>query len=278
MMDERNERLIDAHLEGRLTDGEIRELDALVRTDPRFRAALAAAAHDEASLAELCGRRPAAGGGPSPSARSRSRLVAALAGLAAAAAAGWLWLAGVDGAAATCRVVETRGSVLLLARGPGEEATPLTAGDEIAAERRIWTCPWAAVALRLADGTRLQIDRASEATLACGRRPQVDLIRGTAFVTRERGAAGSAVLKTAQASIEVGHGLAAVVVDEERTVIEVAEGETFLSAAGGPLTRIAAGQVAVLKKDGGSSVEVRQGRLEWQLPDESAGPEPASGS
>jgi ferric-dicitrate binding protein FerR (iron transport regulator) len=192
-----------------------------------------------------------------------------------AAAVGWLWLPNTDATDAACRVVETRGSVLLLPRDPGEEATPLAAGDVIATERRIWTCPWAAVALRLADGTRLQIDRASEATLACGRRPRVELIRGTAFVTRQRGAAGSAVLQTPQASIEVGHGLAAVVVDEDRTVIEVAEGETCLTAAGGPTTRIAAGQVAVLEKDGDGGVEVRQGRLEWQLPDESAGPGPA---
>ena len=279
MTDERQEWLIDDYLQGRLGTAEIREVDALVRTDPRFRAALATAAHDEAALAGLYGGRKEIGAAPSAAGSTLRRLVAAGVGLAAVAAAiGWLWLSGAGDDGGACRVVETRGSVLLLARAAGEEATPLAAGDAIVAERRIWTCPWGAVALRLADGTRLQIDRDSEAAVACGRRPQVDLIRGTAFVTRDRGAVGSAVLKTAQASIEVGQGLAAVVVDGDRTVVEVAEGETSLIAAGGATTRIAAGQVAILEKDGDGGVQVRQGRLGWQLPDESPGPAPAAGS
>lgn len=278
MTDERHERLIDAYLQGRLTTVEIREVDALVRQDRRFRTALAVAAHDEAALADLGGGR-AAGGGPPAVVRRWRRLLVAGAGLAVAATGGWLWFAGWGGGAAACRVVETRGSVLLLARAAGEEATPLAAGDEIAAERRIWTCPWAAVALRLADGTRLQIDRASEAALACGPRPRVELIRGTAFVTRERGAAGTALLTTAQASIEVAHGLAAVVVDDDRTVVEVAEGETSLTVPGGGTTRIAAGQVAVFENDGGGDVRVRRGRLAWQLPAEApAGPPADAGS
>lgn len=279
MTDERHEWLIDDYLQGRLGAAEIREVDALVRTDPRFRAALATAAHDEAALAGLYGGRKEIGAAPSAAGSTLRRLVAAGVGLAALAAAiGWLWLSGAGDDGGACRVVETRGSVLLLARAAGEEATPLAAGDAIVAERRIWTCPWGAVALRLADGTRLQIDRDSEAAVACGRRPQVDLIRGTAFVTRDRGAVGSAVLKTAQASIEVGQGLAAVVVDGDRTVVEVAEGETSLIAAGGATTRIAAGQVAILEKDGDGGVQVRRGRLGWQLPDESPGPAPAAGS
>lgn len=279
MTDERHEWLIDDYLQGRLGAAEIREVDALVRTDPRFRTALAAAAHDEAVLVGLHGRRTVIVADPPATGRTLRRLVAAGVGLAAVAAAlGWLWLSGAGEDGVACRVVETRGSVLLLARAAGEEATPLTAGDAIVAERRIWTCPWGAVALRLADGTRLQIDRDSEATVACGRRSHVDLIRGTAFVTRDRAAVGSAVLKTAQASIEVGRGLAAVVVDGDRTVVEVAEGETSLIAAGGATTRIAAGQVAILEKDGDGGVQVRRGRLGWQLPDEPPGPTPAAGS
>lgn len=268
MTDERHERLIDDYLQGRSTAAEIREIDALARTDERFRAALAAAAHDEADLEHLFAG-PATRMKAMPAAvLPRRSLAAAVAGLTAVAAAvGWLLILGVDADGAACRVVETRGAVLLLAREPGERATPVNAGDVIAAERRIWTCPWGAVALRLADGSRLQIDRASEAMLECGLRPQIELFRGTAFVTRDRRAAGSAVLKTARASIEVGHGLAAVVVDEDHTVIEVAEGEAFLTAAGGRTTRIAEGQVAVLEKDGSGDVQVRKGRLEWQLPD-----------
>lgn len=279
MTDERHDRLIDDYLQGRSSGPEIREIDALVRADERFRAALAVAAHDEALLEQLFGGRVAFAGGRPTAGRVRRGLLVAAAGLAAVAAtAGWLWLSNAD--AAACRVVETRGSVLLLARIPGEHATPVEAGDVIVSEQRIWTCPWGAVALRLADGTRLQIDRGSEATLACGGRPQVDLITGTAFVTRERRTAGTAMLKTAQCSIEVGHGLAAVVVDGDRTVIEVAEGETLLTAAGGRTTRLAAGQVAVLKQDEGGDIQVRKGRLEWTLPEDSPdlGPSDAGGS
>lgn len=278
MTDERHERLIDDYLQGRATDAEVREIDALVRTDERFRAALAAAAHDEAALVEVCGGRAARRRGRPTVDRPWNRLAAACAGLAAVAAstAGWLWLSGLNANAAACRVVETRGSVLLLAREAGAPATPVAAGDVIVNDRRIWTCPWAAVALRLGDGTRLQIDRASEAALTCERRPQVDLFKGTVFVTRAHGATGSAVLKTGQATIEVGHGLAAVVVDGDRTVVEVAEGETRLTTVDGTTTQVAEGQVAILEKDGVGGVQVRQGRLEWQLPEAAVADQPAA--
>lgn len=278
MTDERHERLIDDYLQGRSTAAETREIDLLVRNDERFRAALATAAHDESALERLFGGRSAIGIGMPTTGRSRRGVAAAMAGIAAVAAtAGWLLLTGVDARGGACRVVETRGSVLLLSRVPGEPATPVEAGDAIATERRIWTCPWGAVALRLADGSRLQLDRDSEAMLACGLRPRVELIKGTAFVTRGDAAAGTAVLKTAQASIEVGHGLAAVVVDDDRTIVEVAEGETFLTTAEGKTTRVAEGQVAVLEKGGAGDVEVRMGRLQWQLPDEPSAARSASG-
>jgi ferric-dicitrate binding protein FerR (iron transport regulator) len=273
-MIEKHEQLIEDYLQGRLAGAEIQDIDALVRTDPRFCAALALAADDEATLLALHAASPAIGDGQRASAWPLRRLLPAGVALAAAAAVGWLWLAGMQDRGVACQVVETRGLVLLLPETEGTHPTPVAAGDRIAAKRRIWTCPWGAVALRLADGTRLQFDRASTATLADGRQTQVELIRGTVFVTRDRGIAGSAVLKTSQAAIAVGHGLAAVVVDGDRTVIEVSEGEAQVSAAGGTTTQIAAGQVAVLEKDGGG-VQVRRGRLQWQLPDEAAAPGPA---
>lgn len=277
-MIQKHEQLIDDYLQGRLTGAAIQELDALVRSDPRFCAALALAADDEASLLALHHAPPAIGVGQRAAAGTLRRLLPA--GIALmAAAAGWLWLVGMQDRGAACQVVETRGRVLLLPETEGTRPTPVAAGDTIAAERRIWTCPWGAVAMRLADGTRVQLDRASTATLAGGRQSQVELIRGTIFVTRDRRAAGRTVLKTSQAAIAVGHGLTAVVVDGDRTVVEVADGEAEVSAAGGTTTRIAAGQVAVLEKDGGG-VQVRRGRLQWQLPDEAAapGPAPAAGS
>lgn len=274
MTADRRGRLIEDYLQGRATAAEIREIDALVRDDDRFRSTLAMAAHDEAALEHLCGRRV-----PVVQAVTEGRglcgglLAVVAAGVAVAV--GWLWLAGRTQPPIGCQVVETRGSVLLLARDPGHEATPLGAGDVIDTDRRISTGPWAAVALRLANGTRLQIDRASEATLACGGRTRVGLIKGTAFVTRDRSATGSAVLTTPQASIEIAHGMASVVVDDDRTVVEVAAGETTLTVPGGGTARIAAGQVAVVEQDDGGAVRVRQGRLTWHVPDAAADPGPA---
>lgn len=277
MMDARRERLIDDYLQGRATPAEIREIDALVRSDERFRSSLALAADDETALEWLGGHRGPVGGGMTVGRGVHGGLLVAAAGLlAAAAAGGWLWLAGRSPRPAGCQVVETRGSVLLLARGPGAESTPLAAGDTIPAEGRVWTGPWAAVAVRLADGTRLQIDRASEATLKRGDRPRVELLRGSAFVTRDRGVGGHATLTTPQASIEVGHGLAAVIVDADRTIVEVAAGETTLTQPDGGTTRMAAGQVAVVERGDGGAVRVRQGRLEWQLPDDAAGAGPVA--
>jgi len=274
MTADRRERLIEDYLQGRATASAIREIDALVRDDDRFRSALAMAAHDAAALEHFCGRRVPIAKGVTEGRGIRGGLLAAVAA-GIAVAVGWLWLAGRTKPPIGCQVVETRGSVLLLARGPGEEASPLLAGDVIDTDRRIWTGPWAAVALRLANGTRLQIDRASEAAVACGGQTRVELIKGTAFVTCDRNAAGSAVLTTPQASIELTRGVASVVVDDDRTVVEVAAGETTLTVLGGETTRIAAGQVAVIEKDDGGAVRVRQGRLAWQLPDAAADPGPA---
>lgn len=276
MTEDRRERLIEDYLQGRATAAEIRAIDALVRADERFPATLAAAAHDEAALEQLCGRRVPIAKGASAGRGMRGRLLAtAAAGVVVAVTVAWLWLAGRTQPPIGCQIVETRGSVLLLARDPGEEATPLVAGDAIDSDGRIRTGPWAAVALRLANGTRLQIDRASEATLACGTQTRVGLIKGTAFVTCDRNAAGSTVLTTPQASIELTRGVASVVADDDRTVVEVGAGEMTLTVLGGETTRIVAGQVAVVEKDDGGAVRVRHGRLTWQLPDAAADPGPA---
>jgi ferric-dicitrate binding protein FerR (iron transport regulator) len=275
MTEDRRERLIEAYLQGRATASEIREIDALVRSDPRFPATLAAAANDEAALEHLCGHRVPFAAGMTAGRVMRGGLLAAVVGVVVVAG-GWLWLAGRPQPLIGCQVVETRGSVLLLARDPGDEATPLEAGDVVDTDGRIRTGPWAAVALRLANGTRLQIDRASEATLANGSRTRVNLIKGTVFVTRDRNAVGSVVLTTPQASIELISSVASVVVDDARTVVEVAAGETTLMTTGDGTTQIAAGQVVIVERGDGGAVLVRQGRLTWQLPDAAVDPGPAA--
>jgi ferric-dicitrate binding protein FerR (iron transport regulator) len=269
MTDERHEQLIDDYLQGRGDEATIRMVDRLVREDEGFRDTLLAAAVAAAAL----GDRSAPNAAPASSAPHRRAWLAGLAA-AAAAAAGWLWLAGAPGRSDACRVVDTRGSVLLLGGSPGQEPEPVAAGDLIASDRRIWTCPWGAVSLQLADGTRVQFDRSSEARLVCTRRPRIDLAQGTAFVTRQAAVAGVATLTSPHAAITIDRGLAAVIADGDRTIVEVAEGEARLTDRnGGRETRIAAGQVAVFERDSLGDIRVREGRLSWELPED---PTPAA--
>lgn len=271
MRNEEHERLIDDYLQGRSDEAAIRQIDGLAREDVGFREALVTAAALEAAL----GERSAAGSGPALApGPGRSRLAgfaAAAAAAAVAAAAGWLWVTAMPGRSDTCRVVETRGLVLLLPETPTERATPLAKGDVVEAGRRISTCPWGAVALRLGDGSRIQFDRGSEARLLSTLRPEFDLVRGMVFVTRHRGLESSVTVTSQHASLDIDHGLAAMTTDTERTVIEVAEGDAWLcNRAAGERTRIAGGQITVVEQDQAGGIQIRPGRLRWELP---AGPE-----
>ena len=261
MTDERQDRLIDDYLQGRSDEAAIREIDRLAREDHDFRETLMAVAVVEAALRD----RSPASVGPG---RGRARLAGLAAATGAAAAvAGWLWVAAVPGRSDACQVVDTRGRVLLLAETKQEQATSVSSGDVIASGRRIWTCPWGAVALRLADGSRIQFDRGSEARLQCTPRPHIDLAQGIVFVTRNADEAGSTTITSQHASVTIDSGLAAVITDEERTVIEVAAGEAWLSDhPDGARTKISAGQVAVVKQNQAGGISVHQGRLSWELP------------
>lgn len=267
MTDERHEQLIDDYLHGRANEATIRTVDRLVREDEGFRDTLLAAAVTAAALQERSGRRAAPVASPP---RRRTWLAGlASAALAAAAAAGWLWLATTSGRSDACQVVDTRGSVLLLGAAPGEKPQSLAAGDLITSDRRIWTCPWGAVSLQLTDGTQIQFDRGSEARLVCTRQPRIDLAQGTAFVTRKADVAGVATLTSPHAAITIDRGLAAVIADRDRTIVEVAEGEVGLTDRDGRRqTRISAGQVAVVERDAQGNIRVREGRLSWELPED----------
>jgi len=272
MRSEEHERLIDDYLQGRSDEAAIRQIDGLAREDDGFREALVMAAALQAAL----GERSAAGGGPALApGPGRSWLAgfaaAAAAAAAVAAAAGWLWVTAMPGHSDTCRVVETRGLVLLLPETPTERATPLATGDVVEAGRRISTCPWGAVALRLGDGSRIQFDRGSVARLLSTSRPEVDLVQGIVFVTRHRGLESSVTVTSQHASLAIDHGLAAMTTDTERTVIEIAEGDAWLcNHPAGERTRIADGQITVVEQDQAGGIQIRPGRLRWELP---AGPE-----
>ena len=55
--------------------------------------------------------------------------------------------------------------------------------------------------------------------------------------------------------------------DEDRTVVEVAEGEAWLRDRGhGEQTRITAGQVAVVEPAPEWGIRILPGRLRWELP------------
>jgi ferric-dicitrate binding protein FerR (iron transport regulator) len=265
MSDDRHEHLIDDFLQGRSDRTAIREVERLIREDAGFREALAETALVEAALSD----RPAAGVAPAPALRRvRPRpVVLVAASIAAAALAAGLWLVTVPGRRDGCQVVETRGRVLLLAETPAERSQALGSGDKIATGRRIWTCPWGAVAVRLGDGSRIQLDRGSEARLLSTSRPDVELTEGIVFVTRQAGLTGSATITSRHASVALEHGLAAVTADEDRTVVEVAEGEAWLRDRGhGEQTRITAGQVAVVEPAPEGGIRILPGRLRWELP------------
>jgi ferric-dicitrate binding protein FerR (iron transport regulator) len=265
MSDDRHERLIDDFLHGRSDQTAIREVERLIREDSGFREALAETALLESALSDRSAARAAAA--PTPRRGLPRPVGIAAAGIAAAAVAAGLWLVAVPGREDGCQVVDARGLVLLLAETPAERSRALGSGDRVATGRRIWTCPWGAVALRLGDGSRIQFDRGSEARLLSTSRPDVELTEGIVFVTRQTGLTGSATITSRHASVALEHGLAAVTADDDRTVIEVAEGEAWLhDRRRGEQTRITAGQVAVVEPAPEGGIRILPGRLRWELP------------
>jgi len=180
------------------------------------------------------------------------------------------------------QVIETRGLVLAFPEGrpmsftPGghagtepnswDEAIPVSVGGEIPNGKRLWTCPWGGAAIRLADGSSMQLDRSTVVSFAesHGKR-QLTITQGVFFLTRQDAAKdhGISVL-TRQASIDVAGAQVAVAVDKRRTLIEVAEGEVEVAPVPeGPSVTVPAGHYLIV----GASAEpkVVEGRLVWRL-------------
>ena len=86
--------------------------------------------------------------------------------------------------AAVGKVVQTRGTVLVLPEGKGK-AVPVSVGIPVPTGRSLWTCPWGAAAMRFADGVLVDLERNTVASISeTGSVRQVTLKKGVAFVTQ----------------------------------------------------------------------------------------------
>jgi ferric-dicitrate binding protein FerR (iron transport regulator) len=168
-------------------------------------------------------------------------------------------------AAALDRVIETRGLVLALPEGEGK-AIPVSVGGPVPAGRSLWTCPWGGAAMRLADGSSMQLDRNTVVAFSESDGKRAFRIKqGIFFLTRQNAPqeAGIEVL-TDQALIDVMDAQVAVAVSEQRTLIEVAEGQVEVAPRpDGPTVPVPAGHYLVV----GASEQPRAvvGRLVWRL-------------
>jgi ferric-dicitrate binding protein FerR (iron transport regulator) len=180
------------------------------------------------------------------------------------------------------QVIETRGLVLAFPEAKPmpfprggyagsepnrwDEAIPISVGGEIPNGKRLWTCPWGGAALRLADGSSMQLDRSTVVSFAesHGKR-QLTIAQGVFFLTRQDAAKDHGIsVQTRQASIDVVDAQVAVAVDKRRTLIEVAEGEVEVAPVPeGPSVTVPAGHYLIV----GASAEpqVVEGRLVWRL-------------
>ena len=294
------EDLVDRYLDGSASSQEVQRLDQAVQQDPAARKALLMSAAMQSQLGWLLAK-PAAEVPASPPSGGRGarrrRLFAAAA--VAAAAAGWLaaillagqyWakcgqcdavlrqLAARDTPVAAAaqpearpqvipanRVVQIRGLVLAFPKS-GEKGVSVSAGSPIPMETPLWTCPWGGAAMRFADGTWMNLDRSTEVQIS-----QADAVRkaavkrGILFVTTHQAAGeGKVVVTTANAAVTRVDGQAAVAVDGDRTIVEVAMGHARVSdRPGGPAVPVHANQYAIV--GAGGKPQVAQGGLTWRL-------------
>ena len=165
----------------------------------------------------------------------------------------------------TDRVIETRGLVLALPEGDGQ-SIPLIAGGPVPMGRSLWTCPWGAAAMRLADGAAMQLDRNTIVALSevQGKR-QLAIKRGVFFLTRQGADHGEGItVTTSQASVDVVDSQVAVAVDERRTLVEVAEGQVQVTPKpDGPSVLVPAGHYLIVGAN--AAPRVHEGRLAWRL-------------
>jgi ferric-dicitrate binding protein FerR (iron transport regulator) len=295
--------LIDRYLDGTASDEEIRQLDDLVRRDDSARQALFLAANMEVHLRRLLTDVDAALPRTVPATnREHSwswKAVLKYAAVLLLTVGGWggtvffasryFALSAQHPAApqvasqahdkpsdpggqdmqvtpvAADRVIETRGLVLSLPEGKGE-ALPVSVGGKIPAGRSLWTCPWGGAAMRLADGSSMQLDRSTVVTFSesPGKR-RMTIKRGVFFLTRQDALTEAGIeVVTAHASIDVVDAQVAVAVDDHRTLVEVAEGQVQVAPKpDGASVVVPAGHYLIVGPS--KKPRVVAGRLAWRL-------------
>ncbi len=296
--------LIDRYVDASASAEEVRRVDELVRQDPAVRHALVMAAAMRLDLQRmLTSTRDDSRPTPCPAERRQRHMawktIAGRAAVLFVALTGWIatavfavryhfecsahaaalrTLADLESSKqdivqgderakqnSAGRVVQTRGTVLVLPVGKGE-AVPVSVGVPSPTGRSLWTCPWGAAAMRFADGVSLDLDRSTVAAISetDGVR-QVALKRGVAFVTQLGAAPGrKLVVTTDYGSVTVADAQVAVAVSPRGTIIEVAQGKArFRRKPDDPGIVVSAGQYVIV----GAGIEPRalDGRLAWHL-------------
>ncbi len=294
------QELIDRYVGGLASDQEIRRVDDLIQQDPVARRAVFGAAAMEVNLRQLLAKADGNSAGEHSAGGGRIARIGwqrwlKYAAVFAIAIAGWgaaLVVSGryrvkckeyetaikrVDELARLAspplvaggradRVVQTRGLVLALDRGASSE-TPVLAGSPVPVGRSLWTCPWGAAALRLADGVTVDLERNSEAELSPSRvegEHEIALAKGILFVTRlDSPSPGHVIVRTSNGAVVVNQAQVAVAVDKGQTTVEVADGQADVRTSDGRVLRVAAGYYIII--GGGREPQLVKGRLSWKL-------------
>jgi ferric-dicitrate binding protein FerR (iron transport regulator) len=293
--------LIDRYVDGSASPEDVRRLDELARQDPSTRQAMLASAAMEVHL-----RRLVAGGSADVAvapvrrpralrwtrvAQSAAVFLLAVSGWAAALLVGRQYRlkcdeheTATDSIAklealvertarheaavqpfSPARLVEMRGLVLALPEGKGD-AAPLSVGSAIPVGRSLWTCPWGAAAIRLANGVSLQLDRNTVVSLSEAKDVLTAAVKhGILFVAKQDAAKkGSVTVSTAHTLVKVVDAQVAVAVDAGRTIVEVAEGRAQVTRTpDNQSVTVPANHYVIVGPD--AKLEVVKGRLVWQL-------------
>jgi len=148
----------------------------------------------------------------------------------------------------------------------GAKGVPVSAGAAIPMEGRLWTCPWGSAAMQFADGTWMNLDRSTEVQISQANSVRKAAVKkGILFVTAHHAAGeGKIVVTTANAAVTLVDAQAAVAVDGQRTIVEVATGHVRVGdKPDGPAVPVGANQYAIVA--GGGKPQVATGGLTWRL-------------
>ncbi|MBN2584970.1 MAG: FecR domain-containing protein [Planctomycetes bacterium] len=150
-------------------------------------------------------------------------------------------------------IIDTRGLVLLLPEQQGEDAMSVSMGSAIPEGRALWTCPWGGADTRFSDGARVSLSRSTTAVFTERDGKRRIILRGGVLSVERHGdspAQEPTVVETAGAVISMERGLATIVIDEGRTIVEIGSGKASVTrAADGTAIDVLPGQYVVVAEN-----------------------------